>query len=352
MKTIKLFIILCICSSGFQTLAQNNTEFKSERKYGNSFYDEEILKLLKLNDTLNVFINEEKKVSFLWRDISNLSRFDGFEKDIDSLFVTLGQLDLDFVKNAYDIIFSPPTKELLIKKNDQEKFILVKGQTIPINRHRVTFVYRSLASEIKFYIGDLDELKVWRNAGLTERIKSIYELNNWGKTYDSRTFNKDLILLENGEQEVITYNNIEKPNALTFHLNMGLNVVADKFPAITEFSMMYNLGKSKRHFGLDLGFGIFHKNFSFVSQNSDNSFSITNDGFLGAGFNVSPQQNIYSLRYGRLIGSNNSFFNTYRNNLGFEVGLRGPFKINIDFISEKMFSGRTMVAFGITTRFL
>jgi hypothetical protein len=162
MKTIKLFIILCICSSGFQTLAQNNTEFKSERKYGNSFYDEENLKLLKLNDTLNVFINEEKKVSFLWRDISNLSRFDGFEKDIDSLFVTLSQLDLDFVKNAYDIIFSPPTKELLIKKNDQEKFILVKGQTIPINRHRVTFVYRSLASEIKFYIGDLDELKVWK----------------------------------------------------------------------------------------------------------------------------------------------------------------------------------------------
>ncbi|MCH7413095.1 hypothetical protein MM213_06350 [Belliella sp. R4-6] len=351
MKKIKFLFVLLICFFWIESIAQNNTEFKSQRKYSKS-YDEENLKLLESNDTLNVFINGEKKVTFLWDNISYLNRFEGFEKEIDTLFILFDQLDLDFVNNAYDITFSPQTKELLIKKHDSQKLKAENDQIIPLVRHTLTFVYRKIhKGEVKLYLGEIDELKVWKEAGLTERIKNLYELNDWKNKYFTNVFSKDLIIKENGEQEVITYKNIERSKTLSFHLNMGVNVVANNFPAVTEFSLMYNLGRSNKRLGLDLGFGLYHKNFSFVSKNDDNSFSITNDGFLGAGINVSPQQNIYSIRYGRLIGSNNSFFNTYRNNLGFEVGIRGPFKVNLDYISEKMFSGRTMIAFGITTRF-
>ncbi len=350
MKTIKLLIILCICSSGFQTLAQNNTEFKSERKYGNSFYDEENLKLLKLNDTLNVFINEEKKVSFLSNNISKLNRFEGFEKEIDTLFILFDQLDLDFVKNAYDIIFSPPTKELLIKKNDQEKFIVIGGQTIPTKRHNVTFVYRHLASEIKFYLGEIDELKVLKEAGLSDRVKSLYELNDWGKKYSSRVFNKDLIIKDSGEQEIISYRNLEKDRLITFNVDLGVNSVADRIPTVIDFSVIYYFAGSK--YSGDFGVGAFYKSFNFYSKDDDNNFKFQRDGFLGGGFSYSKTEDVFSLRYGRLVRSSNSFFDTFKNNLGFEVSLGGPFKINIDYVSEKMFSGRTMVAFGITTRFL
>lgn len=126
---------------------------KVEYKFFDRSYDQENNRLRRVNDTLNFFVNEQKKISFTSLNIVKLKDFEGFEKDIDGFFEMLRELKLDHQNIAYSIRYRPENKEITVSERGDAKFKSVDGMVIPIDRHEVVFSYYGKMLEIRFFWG-------------------------------------------------------------------------------------------------------------------------------------------------------------------------------------------------------
>lgn len=78
--------------------------------------------------------------------------------------------------------------------------------------------------------GELDELLVLKDAGITELIAEQAKEFDWFEKYEDNIFNKDLKIGSTGSPQVITYRNIERSRMIEFNYLLGVNFLGSLFP--------------------------------------------------------------------------------------------------------------------------
>lgn len=314
-----------------------NPKEKNDYKFFSSSYDEGNIKLRRVNDTLNVFIGNQKKLSLVALNITSLKEFDGFEKDIDSFMRIMDQLNLNFNENTYKIRYKPNTQELRVEKRNDSRYQVLEGEILPVLLQEIVFTYNVEMLEINFFLGEIDELQVLKQTLITELIDKLGQDDRWYERYDRSTFNKDLVIHENGETEIITYANLEETADLRikFGLDVGLSFLGNEFPVRQEFSLLFDSEKYNKwtnwpttwksgiYFSMEL--------YQFFSKDDENRFRADSPVFANLGLVSGPKDYPIGLYYGRLVsGGNNDFFQNNKNKFGLDILIESKFRIKYE----------------------
>lgn len=326
MKKIKLLIVALSLFSVQQTIAQEKIIEQRDYKFFGSSYNQEDLILRRVNDTLNIFFENEKKISYLWSNVGEFENFPEFEKHVDSFFEMTNQIGLDFENKNYYLRYSPETSQLIYEELTTVRFKKENNQTVPIHRHTVRFTPKGM-TDIELYLGEIDELLVLKDAGITEMVRNLMIEKNWFKKYEKGLFNKDLIIRENGEKEIITYHNLEDSKKLVFNIDIGTSIINSYFPITVEFSLFLDL-ESTKWVNSKSGFELSFIQYNTVYKNEDSGFNFKVDSFLVGGGRMDILGITTALKYGRLISSRNTFFEDYRNVLIFDYSISKSIKIS------------------------
>ncbi|WP_170932428.1 hypothetical protein [Belliella buryatensis] len=240
------------------------------------------------------------------------------------------QIGLDFENKNYYLRYSPETSQLIYEELTTVRFKKENNQTVPIHRHTVRFTPRGM-TDIEVYLGEIDELMVLKEAGITEMVRSLMLEKDWFKKYEKGLFNKDLRINADGEKEITTYYNLEDSKKLIFNFDIGTQFIGSYFPLTTELSLFFDLGKRKKWItrsksGVELSW----LHYAFVQKNEDSSFEFNNDFFLTGGWRTGVLDYTTTIKYGRMISSNhaNTFFGERNNLLGFDFQISPHFKIS------------------------
>jgi hypothetical protein len=310
---------------------------KNDYKSFSSSYDEENIKLRRVNDTLNVFVGKQKKLSLVALDITSFEEFDGFEKDIDSFMRIIGQLNLNFKEDTYKIRYKPNTQELRVEKRNDSRYQVFDGELLPVLLQEIVFTYDVEMLEVNFFLGEIDELAVLKEASITDFIDKAGEDDGWYEKYDRSTFNKDLVIQENGETEIITYANLEETADLRikFGLDVGASLIGKEVPFRQELSLLFDSEKYNKwtnwpttwksgiYFSMEL--------YQFFSKDDENRFRADSPVFANLGLVSGPKDYPIGLYYGRLVsGGNNDFFQNNKNKFGLDILIESKFRIKYE----------------------
>ncbi|WP_439475158.1 hypothetical protein [Algoriphagus formosus] len=308
-------------------------------KFFNNSYDYENIKLRKVNDTLNIIIDEKRKISILATDITSFEEFEGFEEDIDSFFAAVDQLELDTEEKNYTIRFMPESSEMVVEERSRSSYQLIEKSLIPVFRHEVVFSYPNEMLETVFYLGDLDELEVLKEASISDLFKETAIEEEWYRRYKRFTFNKDLTIDNEGNLGIVTYENIEKnfDLAVNFGLGVGFSYVGGRVPFNQELSILFDLGKYNKwaKYSTDEWFnGVLASLdlYQFFSKDEENRFVVDGAIFLNLGYVTGPKEFPIGLYFGRLVSrSSSNFFEFNRTKIGIDLLVESKFRIRYEF---------------------
>lgn len=275
------------------------------------FYNTGEIKLNAANDTLDIYILGHKKVSYRWHEVARQMDFNGwfgFENDIDTLLVKIEQLGLDFQRNNYHVIFSPESGELRTIIRPESRFARIGDELLPIFRHQITLTYYSYLMEVDFFLGEIDELEVLKDAGINELVRSVALENNWSSDYRKRNLNKALTIHENGSMSVDTFVSREYPYYPRTNLDVG---AAYLFGNSVSFMLQprfnVRLRNKKTNPVNQMLFFTINGYLSHLDQNGE-QFKVAQDYFLGVGFETDQLGNNLSLAWGyRIFGQSGMF---------------------------------------------
>jgi len=335
MKTIKLILtlpfvlIVLVCygqTSDRTPIVEPKTDVlnlknKTEIKFFDTSYDAQNIRVRTVNDTLNIFVEGQRKISIAALNIVELEAYGGFEKDVDSFFEMVEKLNLDFKNRSYKIRFSPAKKEIIVSERDEYRFKAFDGTVLPIFRHEIIFTYQVQMLDISFFLGEIDELIVLKEVGFTELIKKEALENQWFSSYNKNRFNKDLKIDYKGEVQIITYKNIENSRRIDFGYNLGINFLGNLFPFDQEFVINYRVKGYNKWTQEKFGFFISYDMYSFLVRNELKKFDLSTSFFANAGIIAGPKNNAVRFYYGRLIPNNedDDFFRFNRNKIGVDI---------------------------------
>lgn len=275
------------------------------------FYNAHDLKLNTAHDTLDIIILGHKKVSYRWHDVRRQKEFDGwngFEQDIELLLGKLENLNLNFDNQNYHIVFSPESDELIAIVNPVARFAKIGEDFLPIQRHQVTLTYNSYLMEVDFFLGELDELEVLKNAGINDLVKSAALENNWYDQYEKRNLNKVLLIDSEGNLSIDTYFSREKPYYPKTNLDLGAGYLFGNSLSLF-FQPRYNIRlrtKKTNTINYTMFFAL-TGNLSHIPQMESN-FQIAQDYFLGIGFSSDQLGNEASATIGYRVSGQNGLF--------------------------------------------
>lgn len=310
---------------------KNSSEDKEkiDYKFFDKSYDETNNRLRRVNDTLNVFIGDEKKISLTSLNIIKLENFEGFEKDIDPFLTVLGNVNLDLENGSYTLNFRPETNELIVSERNETRYKSVDGLVLPIYRHEVTFTYFREMLEIKFYLGEIDEMLVLKDSGFTELIKKEGNDNEWFSTYGKIKFNKDLKIKADGSSQVVTYKNMERTPLVDFGSTLGVSFLGNLFPVDLEFYMNFRVKRFNKWTQQNNGFFISYDIYSFISRNSESRFITNESFFINSGMLLGSGDNPIRIYYGRLVFADpkKDILINNKNKIGVEIFLNRLIKI-------------------------
>lgn len=330
MQRIKrLVIVICLIFLGNAGFAQNTSDGilerreKMENKFFDRSYDEENYRLRRVNDTLNLFVNGQKKITYTALNIVTLAEFEGFEKEIDEFFEIFYRLNLDHQAKGYMIRYRPGTKEIMISEHTDSKLKFIDGTLIPIQRHEVIFTYINKMLEIRFFLGEMDELLVLKDAGITDLINQQGREFAWYENYEDKIFNKDIRLVKEGSPQVITYRNIERSKMIDFEYCLGVNFLGSLFPINQEVSMNFWVKKYNKWTQEKNGFFISGEAITFISRSEGGKFMENTNIFLNAGMHLGTGKTPVRAYIGRFVPGRNykGFFDNNRTKMGMSVSI-------------------------------
>lgn len=328
-KINRLVFIVFLMFLGSTGLAQNtpngilDRKEKVEYKFFDRSYDDENNQLRRVNDTLNFFVNEQKKISYTALNIVTLVEFEGFEKEIDGFFKIFNELNLDHQNKGYSIRYRPGTKEITISERADTKFKFMDGTLIPVHRHEVVFTYIHKMLEIRFFLGEMDELLVLKDAGITDLINQQGNEFGWYENYEDKIFNKDLKLTQSGNPQLVTYRNMERNRSLEFNYSLGINFLGDLFPINQEVTINFWVKKYNKWTQEKNGFFISGETYTFLSRSEEGKFIGNTDLFLNAGLHLGISNTPIRTYIGRYIpaGSNPGILENNRTKFGISVAI-------------------------------
>lgn len=302
---------------------------KIEYKFFGKSYDEENNRLRRVNDTLNIFIEDQKKISLTSLNIVKLETFEGFEKDIDPFLSVIENINLDLEDGSYALNFRPETNELIVSERKETRFRSVDGLVLPVYRHEVTFTYFPDMLEIKFYLGEIDEMLILKEAGFTELIKKEGNAQEWFSTYEKNIFNKDLKIKDDGITQVVTYRNMERTPLVDFGSALGVSFLGNLFPIDLEFYMNFRVKGFNKWTQVNNGFFISYDIYNFISRNSEGRFINNESFFINSGLLLGSSDNPIRIYYGRLVfaDSNTDIFINNKNKIGVDIFVNQLIKI-------------------------
>jgi len=349
MKTIKLILTLLfvlIVSVGYGQTSDSipivapktdllNSKNKTDTKFFDNSYDSENIRVRSVNDTLNIFVEGQKKISIAALNIVKLEAYGGFEKDVDGFFEMVEKLNLDFKNKSYKIRYSPAKKEIIVSERDEYRFKAFDGAVLPIFRHDIIFTYQAQMLDISFFLGEIDELKVFKEVGFSDTISKEALTNNWFAEYDKTRFNKDLRIDAQGEIQVITYRNIESSPRIYLSGDIGIGFIGNLFPFDQEVAINYRLkGYNKRN-QEDNGFFVSVNMYNFLTRDESKRFDLNTSFFTNIGFLLGAEKFPLRAYYGRLIPNNegnDDYFKFNKNKFGIDVLVNGLIRVKLETI--------------------
>ncbi|MFN3758801.1 MAG: hypothetical protein ACK4SF_06250 [Algoriphagus aquaeductus] len=294
---------------------------KAENKFFDRSYDEENNRLRRVNDTLNLFVNEQKKITYTALNIATLAEFEGFEKEIEGFFEIFNRLNLDHQSKGYLIRYRPETKEIMISERADAKLKFIDGMLIPVQRHEVVFTYINKMLEIRFFLGEMDELLVLKDAGITDLINQQGREFAWYENYEDKIFNKDLKIRPTESPQVITYRNIERTKIIGFDYSLGVNFLGNLFPINQELSIDFWIRRYNKWTQEKKGFFISGETYTFLSRSEEGKFIENTNFFINAGMHLGTMKTPVRAYFGRYLSNNTvqGYFENNRTKFGISV---------------------------------
>lgn len=335
-----LILFTCIQGYGQTTSSPSDSTVRSKPRTdervsfrpSTGLFDEEMNSLKKANDTLNIYIENQKKISIVSLNIRKLEEFGGYEKDIPDFLSLIDQLNLNFTEKAYKIRFNPVNQEFSIEENSQIRLKAFENNIFPVFKHEVIFVYRKQLLEISMFLGEWDEILVLEEADFTGMIKREAEQNDWFKRYSKTLFNKDIRIDENGLLKVITYTELEKTPTISFGFDVGVKFFAGQLPFNQDLSLIYRPRQIIKSVPLDFGFLLSWDMNQFISRTEENKYQVNEGSFLNVGAVFGEKERSFRVYYGRLIThSDQNFFEFNRNKIGVDILATSSLRINYEF---------------------
>lgn len=346
MKIIKCYLLLILLLFSGAILAQSdlknpplNTEIDllnpKEKKEYKSFersYNEESIRLRRVNDTLSIYLEGQKKLAITALDITAFEDFEGFEKDVIPFLELLDQLNLDFEKKSYQIRFSPRSNEIQIKERDEFRFKSFEGIVLPVFRHEIIFTYQVEMLEINLFLGEIDELLVFKDGGISDMIRAEAVANLWFEKYDKKVFNKDLRIDKEGNKQVVTFANMERSSAISFGLDVGVKMLAGQFPFNFELAAVYRPQKLNKWTQWENGFFFSLDMNQFVTRSEEGKYQLSQGSFVNVGFVTGPKSNAIRLYYGRLVSdTGEKIFQFNKNKVGMDLLATKNLRISYEY---------------------
>lgn len=337
MKKISLLLMLVLFFFSSKSMSQDLVE-KNDYKYFRTSYDKENFILRRINDTLHVFIQDEKKISFFWADISLHNGFPSFEDDIDEFLKILASLKLPTATESYSIRYSPNSNQINFRPLEDIRFRKTDGEVYPIKTQEVRFSYVAGMMDVIFYLGEIDELLVLKEARISEMVKKIWEEKAWMSQYRHRRLNKELHLLSDGRKELITYSNLDsKSRFLTFDVNVGASIIANQLPITTDIIFALNNGKIRKWTGMpSSSWELSFKTYSFVQYSAESGFNYLGDSFINGGYSFNGIGRT-TIKYGRKVNPfrQNSFLDSINNRVAIDFDINTPFIFTLDYFFNR-----------------
>lgn len=341
-KSIILFLFLFI---SFESLGQaieassdsvvNSKQSMNERvSLRSSFlhYDDETNSLKKANDTLNIYVENQKKISIVSFNLKMYEGFEGFENDIPAFLNLIDQLNLNFKEKSYKIRFNPVENELSIEENTKIQLKGFEEGVLAVFRHEVIFTYSQQQMEVSMFLGELDELLVLRDANFSGIIQKEAEQNEWFDKYKNAIFNKDIRIDEKGHVKVVTYTEEEKSNSFSVGFDVGIKYFAGEFPFNQRVSFVYRPRQIIKSGPINYGFMLSLDWNQFFSRTEENKYQVSEARFVNAGAVFGQNGKAIRFYYGRLISSSGqNFFAFNRDKFGFDLLVTSSLRINYEF---------------------
>lgn len=343
MKIIKLSLTLFMLLSFFSSHSQEIDKFnvstltdtvskskdKTEIKFFDTSYDPENIRVRRVNDTLNIFVEGQKKISIVALNIVEMETFPGFEQDVEGFFEMVEKLNLDFDSKSYRIRYSPIKKEIIVSERDEYRFKVFDDLVLPIFRHEIIFTYQVQMLDVSFFLGEIDELKVFKEAGFSEIISKEAGANNWFADYGKTRFNKDLRIDDQGEIQLITYRNIESSRRIDFGYNLGIGFIGNLFPFDQEFALNYRVKGYNKKTQENNGFFVSVNWYSFLSRDESKTFDLSTSLFTNVGFLFGSEKLPVRFYYGRLIHNKEEedYFRFNKNKFGMDILVNGLIRV-------------------------
>lgn len=346
-KTILMFLVLfplisTVYGQGLYDLLQLHPKsWEHPQKPLEYFYDQPDIKLNTAHDTLDIIILGHKKVSYRWHDVNRQKEFNGwfgFDKDIQILSEKFEAMGLDFDNQNYHIIFSPESDEIRIFPNQGAKFAKIGDDFLPTLRHHITLTYYSYLMEVDFFLGEIDELEVLKNAGINDMVKTAALENNWYDQYKKRNLNKLLLIDEAGELRLDTYYSRENPYYPKTNLDLGAGYLFGNGLSLF-FQPRYNikLRTKKTNTRSNTLFFSFSGVLSHLPQR-EASFEMAQDYFLGIGYETDQLGNELTGTLGYRVFDNNGVLDEFPFMYKIEYAILPKLKIS-HTIFARPFSG-------------
>ncbi|UJP66503.1 hypothetical protein [Mongoliitalea daihaiensis] len=334
MRKISLFIILALFIFSSEAQSQNLVE-KDEYKLFNTSYDKENFILRKVNDTLHVYIQEEKKISFFWADISSKRGFPSFENDIEKFLQLLASLKLPTATESYSIRYSPNSNQISFSPLEEIRFRKMGEEIFPTKTQKVRFSYAEGMMDVVIYLGEIDELLVLKEAGISDMVKEIWEDKDWMSQYNQRRLNKELHLLSDGRKELITYSNLDsKSRFINLDFSVGASILGNQLPITSDWMLVFENGKRRKWTGFKSTWELSFKTYNFFQPDSEGGFDYLRESFINAGYSMNFNYDWRTtIKYGRKINNSreDSILASYNNRLSFDYHLNSSFIFTIDF---------------------
>ncbi|MGY6521750.1 MAG: hypothetical protein ACXIUD_08490 [Mongoliitalea sp.] len=353
MRKISLFIILTLFIFSSEATSQNMVE-KDEYKMFNSSYDRENFILRRVNDTLHVYIQEDKKISFFWTDISSKRGFPSFENDIEGFLQILANLKLPTATESYSIRYSPNSNQISFRQLEDIRFKKMGGEVYPTKAQEVRFSYAEGMMDVILYLGEIDELLVLREARISDMVREIWEDKGWANQYKRRLLNKELHLLADGQKELISYSNLDKKYFyLHLKFNFGASLIADQLPITSDWKLVFDNDKIGKWSGFQSTWELSYKTYNFFQSRQEGGFDYLRESFINAGYSMKfNNDRSTTIKYGRKVNNSreNSLLNAYNNRIAFDYDFSSSFIFTIDFFF-KNFNERWIPSIGINYTF-
>lgn len=286
---------------------------KSEIDLQTQFYDNKNMELFFANDTLRLYITNDKKIEISAVDLSTSSVLNGwptFISDTEQFFQLINQLQVDMEANNYHFTYNTESGKLIVEQVLISEYKSIGHELLPTFRHRVRFSYPAHLTQVDFFLGEMDELAVLKDAKIHELILDQNKSNEWHENYQKRRFNKSIQIAENGEFAIKTFSNEESYNFLSLDYDIGLGITAGYANFTSDSRINFHLRSKKTSLKDNRIFLALHTPV-FYQSNEQGSFDVLPQIYAGIGYSTLVLGRRSSAAIGQNIIGHSNILNNY-----------------------------------------